>query len=172
MESLRKILMASGASHVVPVDPRAIRVYAWPRFKCQYGCPRYGKNYTCPPFVPALSSVRELLSEYSQALLFCFEGYSTTADFAGMQEAARSVEREAFRMGHYKAFCFVGGSCKLCDSCAAESGESCYRPQDKRPSLESCGIDVYEVARNAGIALDIVPTRDSRFNALGMLLIE
>jgi predicted metal-binding protein len=81
------------------------------------------------------------------------------------------VEREAFFDGYYKAFAMGAGPCSLCDECNLED-EECLYPEDARPSMESCGIDVFQTVRNNGLPIEVVKNHNCEQNYYGIVLIE
>jgi predicted metal-binding protein len=48
------------------------------------------------------------------------------------------------------------GGCKLCSECAPR-GEPCRHPFKARPSPEGFGIDITELAREAGVPVEWPP---------------
>ena len=68
------------------------------------------------------------------------------------------LEAEIFKDGYYKAFVLLEGPCLLCKECAKLKGTPCNFGFRARPCMESCGIDVYQTARNNGFF--IVPLRE------------
>ena len=153
------------------IDPKMIMVKdilvsEWVRWKCKYGCPDYGKWLTCPPYSPTPTETRALLKEYKRALLFRMKPDKRT-----MLKRLTNLERRIFLNGHHKALAFSAGSCKLCKTCNIRSG-SCRKPEIARPSMEACGIDVFETARTAGYQLSVLKDRVSEFTYFGMVLVD
>ena len=66
---------------------------------------------------------------------------------------AVALETELFLSGFYKAFGLGSGPCDLCDSCAFD--EVCRHPQDARPAMEDCGIDVFATACKHGFTISV-----------------
>ncbi len=79
-----------------------------------------------------------------------------------------AVEREAFLAGYYKAFAMGEGPCRLCEVCSLER---CVHPQEARPSMEACGIDVFATAHNLGCPIHTLRDRDEPRNLYGLLLL-
>jgi predicted metal-binding protein len=79
------------------------------------------------------------------------------------------LEKEAFLGGFKKALVFSGGPCCWCEECPPER---CAFPEKRRPSLESCGCDVFALAERCGIP--IAPLRDSDdfVQYIGLLLVD
>ena len=80
------------------------------------------------------------------------------------------LERELFLDGYYKAFGMASGPCELCRTCDPARG--CRHPYQARPSMEACGIDVYQTARNNGFRLEVVRSEDCLCAFVGLVLID
>ena len=163
--TLCKLATASGM-----IDPKLIRVKdivlgEWVRWKCKYGCPDYGMWLTCPPYSPTPTETRALLKEYKRALLFRMKPDK------GKLKSLAKLERAIFLEGHRKALAFSGGHCNLCSTCNIPS-RICRKPEIARPSMEACGIDVFETARRAGYQISILKDRNSEFTYFGMVLVD
>jgi predicted metal-binding protein len=153
-----------GFKEVRPVSAGDVQVAEWTGLRCRFGCGQYGK-LRCPPHSPFPAKTREVLLDYSMALLL--EGEPPTKNF---QEQVLQAEREAFLAGYYKAFAYWSGPCAVCESCA-EDGQ-CRNPRQSRPSMEGAGIDVFETARSAGLSLDTVKNRGGYVRYFALLLLE
>jgi predicted metal-binding protein len=83
------------------------------------------------------------------------------------------LEKRIFLNGYRKALAFGGGECDICDACNIQSGlMSCRYPEISRPSMESCGIDVFETAIKAKYKINILKTKSEDFCWFGMILID
>lgn len=138
-----------GAEAVRVCAPQKVVVASWVRWKCQYGCPFYGKSLTCPPFSPPPEETQKFLQSYRRGIIF-LAGESWL-----VRHLAVRLESLAFSAGYYRAFGLGAGPCGLCAEC--DPGGRCRRPEEARPSMEACGIDVFQTARNAG--LDLFPAK-------------
>jgi predicted metal-binding protein len=87
-----------------------------------------------------------------------------------MRKLVAELERTAFLDGHYKALGLGDGPCRLCKECALAG--DCRHPELARPSMESCGIDVYATARNSGIELEVVTRRTGPSKHINLILID
>lgn len=161
--TLKQYALSHGFFAAVELDPALIRSEAWVRAKCAYGCSEYGKRWSCPPHAMDQVGFEELLGCYSRAILIA--GQPPLKVF---QEQLLSLEKEAFLGGFKKALVFSGGPCCWCESCA---DIQCRFPEKRRPSLESCGCDVFALAESCGIS--IAPLRDSDdfVQYVGLLLV-
>lgn len=153
-----------GAVDAKVVAADQVVVKNWVRWKCRYGCDSYGTSLMCPPHSPTPEDTRDLLAEYTSALLFRF--HSDTP-----KRLAADLERRIFLEGYPAAVAFASGSCKLCQSCNLESGV-CVHPFEARPSMESCGISVFDTARNAGYAIEVLRSKDQAYLRYGLVLIQ
>jgi len=87
-----------GCEKAKVIDTSTVIVGKWVRWKCLYGCPFYNKDGFHPPFAPGVDETREVLSEYSKAILL--KGPKGKA----LTDIAVRLEGEAYQMGFYKAF--------------------------------------------------------------------
>jgi predicted metal-binding protein len=152
-----------GAIEAKVIKPSTVVTADWVRLKCQFGCDGYRSSLCCPPNTPTPEQTRRTLDEYETAILAHFGPHGHVT------ETMVVLEREAFLEGHYKALAFGAGPCNLCKSCP-EAG--CKHPDRARPSMESCGIDVFSTARNNGYPIEVVLDESAEQNYYGLLLIE
>ncbi len=138
---------------------------AWVRIKCRFGCGGYGKNLQCPPHTLSHSELREVLASYSLVLMI--QGSPPGRDF---HKKLLELEKRAFLDGFHKALVFGAGPCPVCDSCPGDP--VCRNPEKARPSMEACGIDVYETAHNAGFRIEPVCEKQGYVKYFGLLLME
>jgi predicted metal-binding protein len=69
------------------------------------------------------------------------------------KEIVAQVEGKAFRSGFPLAMGFAAGECSLRlpeKTCAVLSGRDCIHPLRARPAMESCGFDVFSIAKKVG----------------------
>jgi predicted metal-binding protein len=156
--------LSHGFFAAVELDPAGIRSESWVRAKCAYGCSQYGRRWSCPPHSLDQAGFEELLGCYSRALLVAGQ-----PPLRAFQESLLELEKEAFLVGFKKALAFSGGPCSWCDECPTER---CSHPDKRRPSLESCGCDVFALAESCGIP--VAPLRDSEdfVQYIGLLLVD
>ena len=177
LERIVKFLRENGADRAIIISAAEVPVDDRVRLKCQVPlCDSYGRNYTCPPHVPTPSDFRKALNGYEKAVLVqvndtLTEGNRDPFLSAGLlHELINLGEKEAFLMGYRFATGFIGGCCRLCETCAVVTREACRFPFRARPSMEAMGIDVIETARRAGISVAF-PIRD-RVSWIGLILIH
>lgn len=161
---LRQKALAAGFFEAVAIEPNNISSKAWVKAKCRYGCSHYGRTWSCPPHSMDSEEFRELLGCYSKAILVA--GQPPLKQF---QQNLLELEKHAFLQGFKKALVFSAGPCSWCEQCA---DERCRFPEKRRPSLESCGVDVFELAESC--RMDLKPLKSSAdfVQYIGLLLVE
>jgi predicted metal-binding protein len=167
-----KQALVGGAHEAKLIPASKVAVEDWVRLKCQFGCSGFGKRLCCPPLTPTPEQMRRVLAGYRRALIY---SYTCTPDDympkrLRMQRLVPAIERAAFLDGHYKALGLMAGPCRLCKTCNVRG--RCRHPEIARPSMESCGIDVYATARNSGINLDVVTRKDATSEFINLVLID
>ena len=145
------------------IDTSEIVLKPWVRLKCQFGCSLYGRSSSCPPYSLSEEKMRAILSGYKHALLV--QGTPPSSSF---HEQLLDLERTLFLAGHHDALALGAGPCPVCSSCPADG--ACRFPEKARPSLEACGVDVYETARRAGLSIAPVTDRLGYVKYFGLVL--
>jgi len=167
-----------GASHARQILSDSVVTAAWTRFKCQFGCPGYDSNYCCPPHTPTAEKTREIIACYRRAILFHFEvsgiskGYACFKDWKKHFKALLDIEKEMFKDGFYKTLVFLAGPCLLCRRCEKLEGAPCKFPELARPSMEGCGIDVYQTARNNGFQIEPLREKGEDQDVFCLMLVD
>ena len=160
-----------GAAEVKRIAPRSVVTAEWVRRKCQYGCDMYGQCLTCPPYSPSPEETRRLLDGYREALLIRVGERAKS-----LRQLIAALERSAFLSGCYQAFGMASGPCRLCGgSCpplAAGEKKGCRHPEEARPSMEACGIDVFATVRASGLRLEVIRSEQETPRFYGLLLCE
>jgi predicted metal-binding protein len=172
LDSYAEKAKSLGISKAEIVDTRNVVVGNWVRLKCQYGCGGYGECLTCPPYSPTPEYTRKMIGEYSKGLLIQIENITLMdrpRPGPRLRKIVADLEREIFLDGYYKAFGMASGPCRFCKTC--DTNEPCKHPYKARPSMEACGIDVYQTARNCGFELEVVRTEDCSYSYVALLLI-
>jgi predicted metal-binding protein len=162
-----------GADAAQVIRPNQVVVAEWVRLKCQYGCGGYGMCLTCPPHSPTPEVTRQVLRHYQQALLLRVEGKGLEEEDRQrrrLQEVVAALERELFLAGYHRAWGMGAGPCVFCETCNLSG--PCRFPRQARPSMESCGIDVYTTVRQAGWEIEVVQTPESPFRLFALVLME
>ena len=154
-----------GALEGKVISPQNVFTAEWVQRKCQYGCDGFGKHLTCPPYSPTPQETRRLLDEYKTVLLIHFPSRGVK-----VLKIICTLEREAFLAGYHKAFGMSAGPCSLCERCNVQ--KTCCHTEQARPSMEACGIDVFQTARTAGYPIEVVRNHSCPENYYGLLLLE
>lgn len=180
IKRLQEFAVKKGANSTKFIDIKDVFVEEWIRQKCEYGCNGYARHFTCPPYSPTPKETRKRLQNYKQALLVEFSGLKEKEKQQKIHEIMYELEREAFLNGLYKAFSYTAGPCRICGSCPAEKVENpnkyskkeCKNQKKARPSMEACGMDVYQTARKAGYEINIIKEEGNCFKSFGLLLLK
>jgi len=176
-----KLAIESGVTEAKPVNPGSVVTAEWVRWKCRFGCPVYGQGHCCPPETPTPDETRKLLDSYQRAILFHLkvpqspepeERKLLGKTFRKIFRKLVKMEGELFKEGFYKAFLFLSGPCRLCKECGKLKGEPCQIMDQARPSMESCGIDVFQTARNNGFYIDTLRDKSETQNNYCLMLVD
>ncbi len=164
--------LKAGALEAKVIPVRNVVTAEWVRLKCQFGCDGFGKGLCCPPRTPTPEEMRRVLGAYRHALIYSY--VCTRSDYTmkrrRMRQLVAELERAAFLDGHYKAFGLADGPCRLCRDCDLTG--DCRHPEDARPSMEACGIDVYATARKSGIKLEVATRRNGPSKHINLVLVD
>ncbi len=167
-----KRAIEQGASDAKQIHPSSIVTAAWVRLKCQFGCGFYGRKYCCPPDTPTPEQTRSIIDCYHRALLFHLKHSGKPEKRIAFLEMLIDLEGEIFKDGYYRAFVYLQGPCHLCKECAKLSGNPCNFGLRARPSMEACGIDVYQTVRNNGFFIIPLRTKRETQNIFGLILVD
>ncbi len=151
------------------INPRSVITAEWVRMKCQFGCHNFGSSHCCPPHSPPPDQTRKVMDGYRKAILL-HRRLMKGEEAKDFNEALVRIEREIFLDGHYKAWSMGSGPCRRCKECNLSGG--CRHGREARPSMEACGIDVFQTVRGNGFPIEVVRTREDERNVFGLLLVE
>ncbi|MDO8136111.1 MAG: DUF2284 domain-containing protein [Candidatus Brocadiales bacterium] len=157
------IRLGATEAKIIPID--SVVVEPWVQLKCRFGCPHYGRSKTCPPFAPHYKETKEILGYYKYSLLV--EGQPPGKDF---KEMLLKLELEANIGGYHKALALGAGPCPLCTKCPEEG--PCLLPYKARPSMEACGIDVFQTVRNNGLEVNFLERKGEYVKYFGLILLK
>jgi predicted metal-binding protein len=163
LKSFLKRAVEVGALNAKLISPKDIVTSNWVRWKCQFGCGGYNSSLACPPYTPKPDETRKMLDEYKNAILF-------EASRGNTKKIAKELENEIFLSGYYKALGLGAGPCRLCRECSFNEG--CRHPGEALPSMEACGIDVYETVRRQGLKIEVVTDYNEAGRFFGVVLIK
>jgi predicted metal-binding protein len=164
------IARKKGADHAVIVDTYLVRAAPWVRLKCEFGCEGYGLRRSCPPYTPDYERTRSILDSYKHAMLVhrhWIKGYELVNT---LNDLIVDLEATLFLDGYYKAFGMGCGPCTRCKKC--DTSKNCIHPERMRPSMESCGIDVFQTARAQRLPIEAVRDHAQQRDVYGLVLIE
>lgn len=169
------LALEAGATGVRVIAPASVVTAPWVRWKCQFGCGGYDFSYCCPPHTPADVETRRVLDSYRRAILFhirTLPAPDRSRRLKRFRTMLIDLEGELFKDGYYKAFAFLAGPCSLCRECGKITGQPCNDRYRARPSMEACGIDVYQTARSNGFAIQPLRDETEPRNTFGLLLVD
>jgi predicted metal-binding protein len=169
------LLDAAGFTDCLWVSPSSMIVAQWVRMKCMFGCPDYGKNASCPPNVPTVSECRDILSEYSMAVLIhlvCDIPAERRKEWCRTrQKDLLEAERKIFLAGYERAFLLSFDNCNLCDECVP-SPSACLQPCMRRPTMEAFAIDVYSSVNNYGYEVSVRKSPEDPEDRFALILVK
>lgn len=160
----RAVTLGAGESKII--DVKTVKTAAWVRYKCQFGCSGFGESLTCPPHSPTPEQTQKILDSFKKAILI----HCHSRAVVDISKIVLEIEKEAFLAGYYKALGMGAGPCRLCEECDLKG--SCRHPEEVRPSMEACGIDVFSAARSNGFTIDTLDSTRCRADYFGIVLIE
>ena len=166
IEGLKDRAVKLGARESKVIEVKTVKTAAWVRYKCQFGCSGFGESLTCPPYSPTPGETQKILASFQKAILI----HCQSGSHVDISKIVIQIEKEAFLAGYYKALGMGAGPCRLCRGCNLK-GE-CRHREEARPSMESCGIDVFSTARNNGFSINTLDSARCRADYFGIVLIE
>lgn len=166
LESLCEKALKLGAKECRVIDVSTVKTAAWVRYKCKFGCDGFGECLTCPPYSPTPDETQKVLDCYERAILI----HAEMGAKKDISRIAVEVEKQAFLAGYYKAWAMGAGPCRICKTC--DTGNLCKHLDKARPSLEACGIDVFQTVRNNGFEIDTLDSLRCKVNLFALVLVE
>ncbi|EEG76257.1 DUF2284 domain-containing protein [Dethiobacter alkaliphilus] len=173
---LENLFLKHGFRDFKWISAESIIVAQWVRFRCMFGCANYGKGGACPPNVPPVAETREMISEYSDVVLFHLtKAVDHPKDrhpwSREMCKKLLTLEREVFLQGFYKAFLLGFDSCGYCSNCPGSRTE-CLLPVQSRPAADALGIDVFATVQQAGYPMEVLKEYHETMHRYAFLLIK
>jgi predicted metal-binding protein len=176
---LRPVVVKHHIDEALLINTEDIAVAEWVRLKCKYGCKKYGRSWCCPPETLTPEQARQVLAEYTKAILL--SGTVTRTEFYKDNNQKRrkqviawkgsvAIERHLFLLGYYKAFALVPETCALCKDCLYPN--PCRFPTDRRPSVESFSIDVFQTLKKVGKGFRIAKAVTDEHRFYSIILVE
>ncbi|MBD3309811.1 hypothetical protein GF351_01180 [Candidatus Woesearchaeota archaeon] len=158
-----------GITEALDIYTSKIDVKDYVLAKCRFGCSMYGTNWCCPPSTHTPDETRQLLKEYSKAVLLIGESKGTSMHDE-FRKGMLEIERNLVNKGFYKALALPMGPCRICENCTYLEGKPCRYPDQKRPSVEGMGIDILATVKRFKKNIDVVDRdKEKRF---GLILLD
>lgn len=164
IEQLIYPIKALGFQEVYEISPLSVVISNFVQHKCRYGCDFFDKK-NCDANTMSMADTKDLLAQYTTALLL--KGEPPTHDF---QLKILAAEKLAFNVGYHKTFALWAGPCALCPNCDPQ--KPCNNTNNRRPSMEGSGIDVFETVRANGEHLKTLSSEHDMIKYYGLLLLE
>ncbi len=156
--------VSRGAVNAKVILTHTITLGNWTRLKCQFGCPEFGKRFTCPTFTPSTQEMSDILRDYENAIVV------EAKDSASVHGLVLGIESFLRQKGYSKAFGIGALPCDLCEVCTVDT--HCEHPQEARPTLQGCSIDVFQTMSNIGWKLVAGQEPCSEHQTVGIILID
>ena len=128
------------------------------RLMCeQNSCGRYNRAWNCPPVCGSVAGLEEDCRKYARGILFnSVTKVEDSFDWEGMIEGGRGLcellidlKGYADDLGLKEYRIFGGGGCYSCEDCSYPDNP-CHHPDMLFTPIEACGINVMQLARDAG----------------------
>ena len=164
LESVIQVAHQNGASDAKVISTAQVRIDgSLTNFCRDSGCQNYGLAINCPPHVSGPAGFKNLLKDYTRAVVFKIDVPTETLlskeslnVFRSLHKVAAKIERSAIEKGNCRSKAFVGGSCKplFCreypDCLALTENGKCRHPDIARPSMSGFGINVSQLVKTVG----------------------
>ena len=155
MDALIQAALQAGAAKAVVIPEKQVKLSAEFRAICQSNaCGLYGRCWMCPPDVGDIHVLMDKVRGYSRGLVYqTISTLEDSLDIEGMTAAGRNHALVSQRLEHsgvlpeHRLHLTCGG-CRLCARCAKMDGLPCRFPENALPSMEACGIDVYQTGKD------------------------
>lgn len=120
-------------------------------------CGRYGKYWTCPPGVGDISTLEEKIKSYKYGMVFTTKfDLEDWFDVEGMNDGINQTKKilyeitEQMKSDGISILALGCEGCNLCEKCTYPDSP-CRYPERAIVSVEAAGINVVELALNAGL---------------------
>ena len=155
LETIRKEEAVNQADHF---DPGLLTFTDDVRQMCeQNSCGRYNRAWNCPPVCGSVKELEKVCLSYKKGILInSVTGVEDSFDWEGMMEGGRGlcqllIDLKKFagelEMPDYRIF--GGGGCYGCEDCSYPD-RPCHHPDMLFTPIEACGINVMQLAKDAG----------------------
>ena len=128
------------------------------RLMCEQNtCGRYNRAWNCPPACGSIAELESVCRHFASGILInCVTQIEDSFDWEGMMEGGRKlcellvrVNRDAKELPIKDYRIFGGGGCYGCEDCSYPD-TPCLHPDLLFTPIEACGINVMQLAKDAG----------------------
>ena len=151
---------------VIPFSPAVVEACK------QNVCGRYGKTWTCPPGVGTLEELETKIKSWPKAAVFtCKFELEDSFDFEGMMRGQKETKRvlrditDRMRAAGERFWALGNEGCGLCESCTYPDAP-CRFPELASPSVEACGVNVMQLAKQIGVRYNNGPATVTYFSVI------
>lgn len=117
-------------------------------------CGNYNTSWMCPPAVATPDVIRKTCLESKNAVVFTtLHKIEDSFDFEGMSSALithNQIQSKILKEIEIYNFVMGAGKCIVCEKCTYPD-KPCRAPNEAQTSLESCGVNVVNLAKTAGV---------------------
>ena len=166
LASVRK----EGIDNAIVVRTANVHTAPWVRMKCQFGCAFFGRSHCCPPHTPTPDEMRAVLDSYTRAILLHRNWHEGVRCIDAFNDTVVDLELALFHAGYYKALGLGSGPCRRCGECHIAG--SCANGARARPSMEACGIDVFQTVREQDLPICVLTNFTEERHSYGLVLVE
>lgn len=154
---LTQAILDCGAAKAAVITPQQIVLSEEFRKICQGNqCGLYGKCWMCPPDIGGIETLMAQVRSFPRAVLYQSIGtLEDSYDIEGMLEAGhrhamlgQRIQEAVKPLLHAPFLHLSCGGCRLCRECTKKTGVPCRHPEKALPSMEGCGIDVYNTTKH------------------------
>jgi len=155
---LEKIRADKRVNQADPFDLGILAFLDEVRAMCEQNtCGRYNTKWCCPPVCGTVAELETVCGNYSAGILVnCVKHLQDSFDWEGMQDGSRelcelllAVKGHADAIGIDDYRIFGGGGCHGCEDCSYPD-VPCHYPDLRFTPIEACGINVMQLAKDAG----------------------
>ena len=162
IERLKEKAIELGAFKAGIVDASEIKTDAYFRKMCADNmCGNYGRSYMCPPDIGPIEELMDKVKTFDKVLVYQTVGeLEDSYDFEGMMEAGARHNLLAQKLWDFTeemgrsdedVLHLGAGGCRICSVCGKKTGDPCRNPKRAMGSLEAYGVNVSQLAAQAGM---------------------
>lgn len=121
---------------------------------CEDGCPNFGKKWSCPPYSPNFKEYSKNYKYCLVSLIYCNLNQLnyTKTEYMKIKASNSILKSKMDKFMRYlesenSGLLISNGSCRLCKPCNCKLSLSCKKPNLKRYSMESLGLNVSDISK-------------------------